>query len=405
MGERIEPMRRFSIDDMVVEVAAPDFQDILADAHQRHIRPLCLCQDPGVRMYIARVAGQYLVKRMPLSGSGHDPACSSYQPPDDLSGLGALIGNAIQVDADNGLSALKVGFSLTRLGTRTSQIAETSSSDTVVGETRKLSLRNLLNYLWHQAELTAWTSRWAGKRHWWNIRWHLLEAACQMTVKGGSLSDVLFVPETFRLADKSAIEQRSRAGLTTALSPRAGPRKLMIIVGEIKKFEPARNGYKMLIKHMPDFPFMLDDKLYRKLQTRFENEFALSDADEDSHLLAIATFGLTSAGLALVEEMAVMVATENWVPYESIYEKKLLDALAGRRERSIKGLRYALRSQAPIASVVLQTQPRPLALYIVPPTVEEDHEEGLRSLIASRPEIDAWIWRVAEGGMPRLPLT
>ncbi|WP_420703588.1 DUF1173 family protein [Brucella intermedia] len=59
------------------------------------------------------------------------------------------------------------------------------------------------------------------------------------------------------------------------------------------------------------------------------------------------------------------------------------------RERSIKGLRYALRSQQPIASVVLQTQLRPLALYIVPPTVEEDHEEGLRSLIASRSEIDA----------------
>ncbi|MES5047689.1 DUF1173 domain-containing protein [Rhizobium nepotum] len=404
MADRMEPMRRFRFDDMIVKEEASDFQDALADAHRRRIRPLCLCREPGAPMYIARVADQYLVKRMPLSGGGHDPACSSYEPPDDLSGLGALIGNAIQVDAETGVCALKVGFSLTKIGTRASQIAESGGSDTVVGETRKLSLRSMLNYLWHQAELTAWTSRWAGKRHWWNIRWHLLEAAGQMTVKGGPLSDVLFVPEAFRATDKPAIEQRRAAALAGALPPRTGPRKLMILVGEIKKFEAARNGQKMLIKHLPDFPFMLDEKLHSRLQARFESEFALSDADEASHLLAIATFGLTPAGLAVVEEMAVMVATENWVPYESAYEKKLIDALSGVRERSVKGLRYALAPDAPIASVLLQKQPRPVALYIVPPTADDEYEEELKSLIASRPEIDAWIWRIGEGGMPRLPL-
>jgi hypothetical protein len=30
----------------------------------------------------------------------------------------------------------------------------------------------------------------------------------------------------------------------------------------------------------------------------------------------------------VVEEMALMVVAENWVPYESAYEKKLVDALA-----------------------------------------------------------------------------
>lgn len=102
----------------------------------------------------------------------------------------------------------------------------------------------------------------------------------------------------------------------------------MILIGEIKKFESARNGHKMVINHLPDFPLMLHDKLYGRLQTRYESEFALSDTDEASHLLAIATFGLTTAGLAIVEEMVVMVANENWVPYETAYEKKLIDALS-----------------------------------------------------------------------------
>nr|WP_273794956.1 DUF1173 family protein [Brucella intermedia] len=116
MADRMEPMRRFSFDAMAVEAVAPDFQD------------------PGVRRYIAQVAGQHLVKRMPLSGGGHDPACSSFQTPDNLPGHGALIGNAIQADADTGMSALRVGFRLTRLGTRSSQIAETGSSVLVATE-------------------------------------------------------------------------------------------------------------------------------------------------------------------------------------------------------------------------------------------------------------------------------
>ncbi|WP_025091675.1 DUF1173 domain-containing protein [Brucella intermedia] len=395
-------MRRFRFDDMIVEEAAPDFQDILANARRRQIRPLCLCREPGVSMYIARVADQYVVKRMPLSGGGHDSTCASYEPPDDLSGLGALVGNAIQVDGDTGMSALKLGFSLTKVGPRARQVAGSGDSATAV-MTRKLSLCSMLNYLWHQAELTAWMSRWTGKRQWWNIRWHLLEAARQMTVRDAPLSDVLFVPEPFRAADKAALEKRQAAALSGALPPRTGPRKLMVLIGEIKKFEPMRNGQRMLIKHLPDLPFMLHDKLYSRLLTRFENEFALSDGDQSSHLLAIATFGLTSAGLAIVEEMALMVVNENWVPYETVYEKKLLDALAGVRERSIKGLRYALAPDAPIASVLLQKQQQPVALYIVPATADDEYEEKLRSLISSRPEIGAWIWRIADGGMPSLP--
>jgi hypothetical protein len=113
----------------------------------------------------------------------------------------------------SGLSALKVGFSLTKVAQRATPVAGANSADGIAGDTKKLSLRSLLHYLWHQAELTAWTSRWTGRRHWWNIRWHLLEAARQMTVKGGMLSEVLFVPEPFRASDKAAIEQRRAVAL------------------------------------------------------------------------------------------------------------------------------------------------------------------------------------------------
>ena len=275
----------------------------------------------------------------------------------------------------------------------------------MVGAAKKLSLRSLLHYLWHEAELTAWTARWAGKRHWWNVRWHLIEAARQMTVKEGILSDILFVPEPFRSADKAAIEQRRVTALTPALPPRTGPRKLMILLGEVKDIAPARNGHRLIIKHMPDFPFLLDESLYRRLQVRFENEMALRSANQDSHLIAVATFGLTLAGLAVVEEMALMVVSENWVPYDSTYEKRLLDELARVRQRSVKGLRYNLAMDRPTAAAMLQGQPQPVGLYIIPPSADSAYEEALKELIASRPEVDAWIWRTADGEMPPLPIS
>lgn len=400
----MEAMRRLKIADQVIEATASDLQSALAAAYRKRVRPLCLCKKGGLPMYIAEVGDQYIVKRMPLSGGGHDPACPSYEVPDELSGLGVLMGSAIQVDPESGMSALKVGFSLTKIGTRAAPGAGADGSDTVAGAAKKLSLRSLLHYLWHQAELTAWTSRWAGKRHWWNIRWHLIEAAGLMTVKGGTLSEIFFVPEPFRAADKAAVEQRRSAALVTALPPRSGPRKLMILVGEAKDFAPSRTGHRLIVKHLPDFPFMLDENLYRRLKARFQNELALWGADEASHLIAIATFGLSPAGLAVVEDMALMVVAENWVPYDSVYDKKLVDALAKVRERSVKGLRYNLSAEQPTAAAMLQRQSQPVALYVVPPSADSAYDEALEELITSRPEIGAWIWRTIEGEMPPLPL-
>ena len=396
-------MRRFRIADEVIEEAAGNLPAVLAEAYRRKIRPLCLCKEPGLAMYIARVGDQYLVKRMPLSGGEHNASCSSYEPPDELSGLGLLKGSAIQIDPNSGMASLKLDFSLSKLGSRAASTAAEASAESGGGDAKRLSLRSLLHYLWHEAELTAWTSRWAGKRHWWNVRWHLIEAARQMTVKGGPLSEILFVPEPFRSVDKAAIEQRRTMALAPAQPPTSGPRKLMILVGEVKELAPARTGHKLIVKHLPGFVFLLDEDVHRRLQARFESELALWSADDGSHLVTIATFSINPAGLAIVEEMALMVVSENWIPYESVSEKTLVDALAKLHERSLKGLRYGLPANQPLAAALLPERSRPMALYIVPPNADASYEDALQELMNSRPEMESWVWRLAEGEMPPLP--
>jgi hypothetical protein len=225
-----------------------------------------------------------------------------------------------------------------------------------------------------------------------------------MIVKGGPLSDMLLVPEPFRAANKEAIEQRRAAKLSEIQPQKAGPRKLMLVVGEVKEFQPGRGGHRLVVKHMPGFPFLLDEKSWQRVQTRFEIELALWAANDASHLMAIATFGMNAAGLAIVEEIALMAVAENWIPYESAHEQRLVEALAKVREQSIKGLRYAAPAEQPIvAALLMQHRPRPVALFVVPAGADDAYDAALEELIASRPEMDSWIWRTAHGDMPALP--
>jgi hypothetical protein len=57
----------------------------------------------------------------------------------------------------------------------------------------------------------------------------------------------------------------------------------------------------------------------------------------------------------------------------------------------------------PTAAAILQIQPRPVGLYVVPPSADRSYEKVLEELIASRPEVDAWMWRVSDGQMPPFP--
>ncbi|MBB6469047.1 hypothetical protein HNQ96_004936 [Aminobacter lissarensis] len=395
-------MRQFRIGGSLYGENAPELQKVLAAAYERRERALCMCRGDGLPMYIARMGSLYAIKRMPLSGGEHDPPCASYESPYELSGLGALMGSAIQLDPQSGMAALKLDFSLSKIGSRATPTQAGPEADSVSGEARKLSLRGLLHYLWHEAELTVWTSLWAGKRHWWNVQWHLREAAKQMIVKGRPLAETLYVPEAFRAQMKDAIEKRRAEALAPVASSGSGPRKLMIVVGEVKDFEAVRVGQKLVIRHMPGFPFMVDENLHRRLRARFEREFSLWEADDRSHLMTVATFGLNPAGLAVIEEIAVMVVNENWIPFDSVHERKLVDVLARMRDKSVKGLRYNLPPDLPIANAIVQQRDQSIALYIVPTGADDKFELTLKDMIAARPEIGSWVWRVSEGEMPPL---
>ena len=115
-------------------------------------------------MYIAKVGVRLIVKRMPDTGSLHAPDCRSYAP-EDRSGVGHLLGDAVRIDPDTGQRVLRLGFRLT-VGARTARddTAPAPAADRVANSGPRLSLRALLDFLWHEADLVAWSPGLAGRR-------------------------------------------------------------------------------------------------------------------------------------------------------------------------------------------------------------------------------------------------
>ena len=354
-------------------------------------------------MYIARIGGRFVLKRMPGTGPQHDPNCDSYEPPYELSGLGHVVGRAIQENVEGGTTVLKVDFSLSKAGPRQPPKPGNGNDQGGGAEGSKLSLRAVLHYLWDQAEFNRWRAGMAGKRNWAVIRKYLLEAAEGKIAAGKPLSDVLYIPEFFRPDRKAEITQRRTTFLNRIAAAQLGPRKLLLLIGEVEEIGPSRFGHKLVVKHVPDLPFMMNEDVHRRMTVHFANELTLGDASDRVHLIVIGTFGITPAGTAALETVALMTVTENWIPFEHAYDAALLDALTRERASYLKGLRYNLPTKMPLASVVLREDgAEPVAMYIVPPDADDAYRDALHALVPQSAML-SWIWDPGKAAMPPLP--
>lgn len=389
------------------EVASRGFAQAIANAHGARQRPLCLCVPQGVEMYVARIAGpdgSYIVKRMPDTGCRHAPGCPSYEPPADLSGLGQVLGTAITEDPATGKTNLRLGFSLTKLPGRSQRPAAGGESESVCTDGTMLSLRGLLHYLWDQAELTKWHPGFAGKRTWGTVRRQLLSASEDKIARGNWLRPRLYIPETFFLDQRDAINARRSAQWLQALSAPGKPQNLMLLIGEVKEIAPARYGFKVVVKHLPDQAFSIDQQLYRRLGRHFETELALWGACEQMHMMIIATFSVAETGVPVFSELSLMPVTQQWLPVENAFDEQLVDRLVSQGRTFRKGLRYNLSTMIPVANATLiDTDGEPCSLRILrkADTDKDEYAQTASYLIPGTSH--SWVWLPEAGAMPPLP--
>jgi hypothetical protein len=399
-----EPQVVYDIDGQRWVKDAPGFADAIVRAHEDRLRPRCLCRPDadgqGIEMYVARLVNGYTVKRMPNTGSHHATDCPSYEPPADLTGLGQLLGTAIVENPATGETNLKLDFSMSKLPGRSASPAAASASSSVVTQGHKLSLRALLHYLWDQAELTHWKPGFGGRRSWFTVRKHLLRAAANKFMRGHTLEASLYIPEVFSVDQRDALQLRRAQQWARASHQEGSPQQLMLMIAEVKEITPARFGHKAVIKHIPDQAFMLDEQLYRRLGRRFASVLSLWGTCEDLHMVIIATFSVSDAGIPNVVELFLMPVTQHWLPIENGFEKQLVDRLASDGRSFVKGLRYDLASSSATASATLtDCEGSAPALFIADEGVEHNGQAPL----VSDPSTPVWVWNPSSETMPMLP--
>jgi hypothetical protein len=133
-------------------------------------------------------------------------------------------------------------------------------------------MRGFLHFLWDRGELTHWRPRMAGKRSWTIVRRQILNAAQACRVKGTGLAQVLYVPETFSLERKDEIVSRRLSQMSPV---RASKDAIMVVVGEIKTLDATRYGERLVLKHLPDLPFFMDEDMARRFNRTYSEELQL----------------------------------------------------------------------------------------------------------------------------------
>jgi hypothetical protein len=386
--------RRYEPDEHGIERA-------LAEAHDDRIRPLCLCCDPAIPVYIARLGVAFVLKRMPFTGSQHAVGCTHYEPPAELSGLGEVLGTAISEDPDTGVTQLRVGFALSKGGPRSIDAAADHDSGSVRSDGVRLSLGGLLHFLWHDADLTRWLPGFAGRRSWGVIRSHLLSAAANKTVRGVPLLDSLYVPEVFRVANRVEIDGRRMRRFANGLRRHGRARPLMLLIGEVKEIVPTRYHFKMVVKHMPDQTLVLDRQLHRRMVRKFNSELSLWDASNRIRMIVIMTFALNDAGLPTIEELSLMPTTPHWLPVEDGFELQLIDRLVDEGRAFEKSLGFnEKREPNSTSAILLDVQPSPIALGLDRTFGESSDSRGAASTVGLPPQ---WLWQVHRSALPSLP--
>lgn len=370
----------YAFDEELHALGSPGFVGHAARFHAQKFHPRCMCNGQGIEVYIARRHDQYVIHRMPNTGPAHTPDCDHFEPDEDLTGLGALVGHAIIDDQDTGLTSLKLGFPLSRGSSRLASEAMAVEKSEVGADGARMTLRGFLHYLWNDAHLTHWHPKMAGKRSWNVVRNALRGSLVSKDSKGQHLGALVYVPEIFSVQDKYEIEQRRNELVARALP---ATKQSMILIAEVKSIEKSLHGEKIICKHLPDWPLFLDAEMAGRVHRNFEAEIASLDSYREGHLVVCATFELDRAERAIARFITFMPTNEHWIPFENREERSLVARCIEARRRFIKGMRMNYASTRPIANVILiDTKPLGTALYLRRRSMTGDYQAVLAELMS-----------------------
>ena len=397
--------QRFFIKGSVYGVNDVRLQHALARIHDSPERPRCMCVPGGVEMYIAKHK-QFVVKRMPDTGSKHAVGCPSYESDSSQSGLGELMHEAI-IEHSPEFIELRVDFALTRTIGRSVTPGERGDAGEVAVPKRRMSLRALMHYLFDRAQLNRWTAAMEGKRNQGVLHKYLMEAAEAIKMKGMPLAERLYVPEPFAETTKQQVAERRRRKFASLGSPAGGaPVNMALVLGEFKGSEETAAGRKIWVKHMPDVPLLVDTKTWTRIEKVFGRIFEARDADMASkpRVMLCALIYAKREHIYQIDTASFMLTTAQFIPVNGIEEIDLVQSLVEQKRRFIKPLQYDAKSAAAFPNAqLLDAGDAPVPLHVTSGFMS-DKERSVKEKCIKAVEGAPWVWNT-DGTMPPFPVT
>ena len=378
-------------------------QDALARIYDTTERPRCMCIPGGVPMYVAKHR-QYVVKRMPETGSKHHPSCSAYEPECGTSGLGELMGEAVIEHSPEQIE-VRVDFPFARVPGKAIPKGEPIDPAEIHAPRRRMSLRALLHLLYERAGFNRWYPAMDGRRNQGVIHKYLCEAASDVLVKGAPLSERLYVPEPFRLEHKEQIAERRRQKLAVLHSPEDDVQyKMALVIGEFNSAETTSFGRRVLIKHMPDAPLYIDTKAWERVERAYGELLRARDADIKCkpRVLVAALIYAKQPHVYQIDTLSMMLTSDQWLPLDGLHELALIDRLCADGRSFIKPLQYDAKVPGLFPNVLLlDAGPAAKRLHVVSGMADAKARAAKDKAVRDEGE-GAWVWHT-DKPIPDLP--
>ncbi|WP_321935286.1 DUF1173 family protein [Paraburkholderia sp. J8-2] len=331
--------QRFALEDL--QDSPAKYRRWFEEARTTLGHALCPC---GRRLVIRRRDGLYHLAGWPGEGLAHKRGCDFRKEADEATVRAGYASGAI-VERDDGSVDIKADIPMkVRVDEREGPVERHENQGGGGARRASVGLVGMLHSFWERAGLNRWMPGW--KRSWSRCRWEVRKL--EGRINGEPMERVLYAVPAWAPEERDAIE--GAWGRFHAYLAQPGTfRTRGIVIGEIKKIDRSKYGYRIDLRHHLQ-PFYASEGLVDRARKASSPAFAQIDrlagndagaaAADNARAIALLVVDLSKNSNLRVVDMGVMLTNRHYIPADSSYEVTMADALEEASRAFVKPLRY-----------------------------------------------------------------
>ena len=332
----VEIETRYSKDFQTKESFSAQWQRVLGRSKFHNAVVKCCCPGIGDKRLAVRYyeeSDTFGLARYPMTGEEHANDCRFYAPNPEKSGLSGYEKGVVE-EANNGFVKIRLGIGLTKKSPSDDEVPPQPRS--LRGPSRqqaKMSLLGLLHFLWDRAGLNVWWPAMEGKRDSGLVNAKLREVASEVRAGRVGLDQVLLLAAPSK-ESRLAEPNQKRVADATEKSRR------LLLIAPLAAYKPDQATDVLRIAGFGGIPFLdMNARLWETVSNRYPR--AVSAWKDGFRVFVIAQVeGKENTRYARVLDCALMAVTDQWIPVESGFEKRIADKLTDEKRAFYKPLRF-----------------------------------------------------------------